>query len=91
MNGVDDHLIEDAGELHLESLDILLEHVASRPEFGPKAGAPRWLSFLLRPGNAGSNTAVDRILEHVQRRPSTPFDIGLVMTAFPRSERQRMR
>ncbi|MGG7100871.1 hypothetical protein [Rhodococcus sp. 24CO] len=38
MDGVDDHLIEDAGELLHESLDTLLERVARRPEFGPKAG-----------------------------------------------------
>jgi hypothetical protein len=43
VDGVDDHLIEDAGELLLDSLDVLLERVASRPEFAPKAGSPNGL------------------------------------------------
>ncbi|MCE4267704.1 hypothetical protein [Rhodococcus globerulus] len=42
-DGVEDRLIEDAVELLLDSLDVLLERVASRPEFAPKAGSPNGL------------------------------------------------
>ena len=47
---VDDHLVEDAGQLLLDSLDVRLERVASRREFAPKAGSPN--------GSANRMTAI---------------------------------
>lgn len=63
VDGIDDHLIEDAGELVLDSLDVLLERVASRPEFAPKAGSPQWLSeWNDRDSDAGRARARQHLL-----------------------------
>jgi len=63
VDGIDDHLIEDAGELVLDSLDVLLERVASRPEFAPKAGSPQWLTeWNDRDSDAGRHRARQHVL-----------------------------
>ncbi|MCZ4618450.1 hypothetical protein [Rhodococcus qingshengii] len=66
VDGVDDHLIEDAGELLLDSLDVLLERVASRGEFAPKAGSPQWLSeWNDRDSDAGRVRARQHVLVRI--------------------------
>lgn len=47
----------------LDSLDVLLERVASRPEFAPKAGSPKWLSeWNDRDSDAGRARARQHLL-----------------------------
>ncbi|MCJ0907122.1 hypothetical protein [Rhodococcus sp. ARC_M6] len=66
VDGVDDRLIEDAGELLLDSLDVLLERVASRPEFAPKAGSPQWLTeWNDRDSDAGRVRARQHVLVRI--------------------------
>ncbi|WP_139053230.1 hypothetical protein [Rhodococcus globerulus] len=64
--GVEDRLIEDAVGLLLDSLDVLVERVASRPEFAPQAGSPQWLAeWNDRDSDAGRLRARQHLLVRI--------------------------